>query len=322
MSRVNRAKLTPKHQEALQMFANHVPAGAEKDANSFTIPTQEKEVEQTIATEPLTDDTPSANEPPADDTPSVNESSSIEPQDEQDSDWIDSLTLPTPSTEQPSKGDEPPHAEVPSTTQDVNETDDEYIARMREEFKSMEHLDPEIADEIFDKAISPFVTHQTEKTRAEMQALRNEMAQVQQATNTLNEQQREQRYNAINAPIFAKHPKAGIILKSKEFADFVDTQVADPYAQETQMQRLSRAYEAGDSEYIIKAIDSFVESRGKPKPPVNADGNGTATGSTQKKPQRMTETDFLKQRRAIIANPRKYPQGALRKLEVDFFSQQ
>ena len=317
MSRVSRAKLTPKHQEALEMFAKQVPPGAEKDANSFTIPTQEKEVEQPITNEPPADDTPPpANEPP------------LEEQGEQNDDWIDSLTLPTPPTEEPPAGNEPsaneppPATEPPSTTQNANETDDEYIARMREEFKSMEHLDPEIADEIFDKAISPFVTHHTEKTRAEMQALRNEMAQVQQATNTINEQQREQRYNAINAPIFAKHPKAGIILKSKEFADFVNAQVADPYAQETQIQRLSRAYEAGDSEYIIKAIDSFVESRSKPKPPVNADGNGTATGSTQKKPQRMTETDFLNQRRAIMANPRKYSQGALRKLEVDFFSQQ
>lgn len=72
---------------------------------------------------------------------------------------------------------------------------------------------------------------------------------------------------------------------------------------------------------MIEALDKFAESRGKPKPPVNADGKGSSSTPAANKPnQRMTQAEFLAKRREIMANPRKYPKGSLRKLELDFFS--
>lgn len=45
---------------------------------------------------------------------------------------------------------------------------------------------------------------------------------------------------------------------------------------------------------VIEALDKFAESRGKPKPPVNADGKGSASTPASNKPnQRMTQAEFL-----------------------------
>lgn len=312
MSRVNRTKLSPKHQAALEMFSNQVPAGAEKDPTSFSLPATAKE--EPVIAEPEQEQ---AMPKPAEQV-ATDETVDI-PAEQDDSDWVDNLTYDEPTA--PPATQEDPEQELPSTEQEQGESDDDYIARMREEFKNLEHLDSEIADEIFDKAISPFVKYQQDKTKAEIEALRRETEELRSATSSLTQTQMQKRYDEINKPIFERHPKAKQILQSREFSEFINAQ-GNKYSTETNMQILSRAYEAGDTDYVNAALDSFVESRGKPKPPVNADGNGGASASTTKRSKRMTESEFLAQRRAIMANPRKYPQGALRKLEVDFFSQQ
>lgn len=143
---------------------------------------------------------------------------------------------------------------------------------------------------------------------------------LEQSTTAIQQERASKQLADVNAPIFSKYPKADKILKSKEFAEWINAN-QDPYSPVSNLQILGRAYQAGDSNRVIEALDKFAESRGKPKPPVNADGKGSSSTPASNKPnQRMTQAEFLAERRAIMANPRKYPKGALRKLELDFFS--
>lgn len=301
MTKNNRAKLTQKHRDALAMFASNVTPADTKTPDEFDLPTPE--VEEVDEPEVVTD------EPEVDEPESPTEGS------EDTDDWVDDLTIPE-ANPQPTQDE----VELPSTEQDEGESDEDYIARMREEFKNLEHLDAEIAEEFFDRAVNPAISRNNKRTQEKIEALERELAAVRANTATLTEAQQVKRYNELNAPILARHPKATKILQSQEFIEFVNKDTK-PYDQETKYQTLSRAYQLGYTDEVITALDAFVESRGKPKPPVNADGKASASTSTKAKPKRMSEAEFLKQRRAIMANPRKYPQGALRKLELDFFNQ-
>lgn len=297
MTKINRAKLTQKHRDALAAFASNVTPTDTKTPDEFNLPNSN--VEGVEEPEVVTDEV---------DEPEV----SAETPDDAD-DWVDDLTIPEPQLVQDEE-------ELPSTEQDEGESDEDYIARMREEFKNLEHLDAEIAEEFFDRAVNPVISRTNKRTQEKIEALERELASVRASTATLTEAQQVKRYNELNAPILARHPKATKILQSQEFIEFVN-QDTKPFDQETRYQTLSRAYQLGYTDEVITALDAFVESRGKPKPPVNADGKAPASATTKAKPKRMSEAEFLKQRRAIMANPRKYPQGALRKLELDFFNQ-
>lgn len=295
MSKINRAKLTQKHHDALAMFADNVTPSDTTNPDEFELPSTD---------EPSYDDTQSVDFDDTDDTANS----------EPEVDWTDELTLLEP--QEPSETE----AELPSTEQEEGESDADYIARMREEFKNLEHLDAEIAEEFFDRAVNPVIERNNKRTQDKINALERELAAVREHTSYLSHEQQVKRYSDLNAPILARYPKATKILQSQEFIEFVNRDTK-PYDQETKYQTLSRAYQLGYIDEVIAALDAFAESRGKPKPPVNADGKASSTTSTSAKPKRMSEAEFLKQRRAIMANPRKYPQGALRKLELDFFNQ-
>lgn len=300
MSKINRAKLTKKHRDALAMFAGNVTPNDTTNPDEFELPVQE-----TTEPEEVAEEVTEVEEPPAEEQPET-------PADE--SDWVDELTIVEPETEQ-----EQPQ-ELPSTEQEAGESDEDYIARVREEFKNLEHLDAEIAEEFFDRAVNPILEHNSRRTESKIASLEQELQRVRESTAYLTQEQQEKRYSDLNTPILERHPKATKILQSQEFMEFVNKDTK-PYDHETKYQTLSRAYQLGYTDVVIAALDAFAESRGKPKPPVNADGKASSSTSTTAKPKRMSEADFLKQRRAIMANPRKYPQGALRKLELDFFNQ-
>lgn len=298
MSKINRAKLTKKHRAALAMFADNVTPTDTTNPDEFELPVQGVAEPEEVVDDVVETDNPPAEEPQAEDT--------------EDSDWVDELTIVEPEQEQPQ--------ELPATEQEVGESDEDYIARVREEFKNLEHLDAEIAEEFFDRAVNPIIEHNARRTEGKIAALERELRRVRESTAYLTQEQQEKRYSDLNTPILERHPKATKILQSQEFMDFVNKDTK-PYDHETKYQTLGRAYQLGYTDDVITALDAFAESRGKPKPPVNADGKASSSTSTTAKPKRMSEADFLIQRRAIMANPRKYPQGALRKLELDFFNQ-
>ena len=295
MSKINRAKLTKKHRAALAMFADNVTPTDTTNPDEFELPVQGVAEPEEVVDDVVETDNPPAEEPQAEDT--------------EDSDWVDELTIVEPEQEQPQ--------ELPATEQEVGESDEDYIARVREEFKNLEHLDAEIAEEFFDRAVNPIIEHNARRTEGKIAALERELWRVRESTAYLTQEQQEKRYSDLNTPILERHPKATKILQSQEFMDFVNKDTK-PYDHETKYQTLGRAYQLGYTDDVITALDAFAESRGKPKPPVNADGKASSSTSTTAKPKRMSEADFLIQRRAIMANPRKYPQGALRKLELDF----
>lgn len=306
MSRVNRTKLTKKHHDALVMFANNVTPTDTTNPDEFELPTATTDVsEETVVDETEEVEQEEKVEQEANDTTP-----------EEEVDWIDELTTPPPPEPDVTKE----NVELPSTEQAEGESDEDYIARVREEFKNLEHLDAEIAEEFFDRAVNPIIERNNKRTQDKIDALERELAQVRESTAHLTKEQQQKRYTDLNAPILERHPKANKILQSQEFMEFVNRDTK-PFDQETKYQTLSRAYQLGYTDEVIAALDAFVESRGKPKPPVNADGKASSTTATTAKPKRMSEAEFLKQRRAIMANPRKYPQGALRKLELDFFNQ-
>lgn len=300
MSKINRAKLTKKHRDALAMFAGNVTPNDTTNPDEFELPVQETTEPEEVVEEVTEGEGTTAEE--QSETPA------------EESDWVDELTIVEPETEQ-----EQPQ-ELPSTEQEAGESDEDYIARVREEFKNLEHLDAEIAEEFFDRAVNPILEHNSRRTESKIASLEQELQRVRESTAYLTQEQQEKRYSDLNTPILERHPKATKILQSQEFMEFVNKDTK-PYDHETKYQTLSRAYQLGYTDVVIAALDAFAESRGKPKPPVNADGKASSSTSTTAKPKRMSEADFLKQRRAIMANPRKYPQGALRKLELDFFNQ-
>lgn len=317
MSANYRTRLTPKHKEALAMFSNQVQPEAVENPTQFELP-QDEQQDEPVSLEDIDQDQVQGE-------PEVSEEQAEPTQQADDDDsWLDELTpaREPEQQEQPVQQTQPVHSEATQYTQDqleqqVGESDADYIARLRANFENLEHIDKEVANEILDTAVTPIFEREA-KHRSELE---KRLAKIEQQTAYATQQAMAQRYAEINAPIIQRHPKAERILQSREFMDFVN-QNSNPYSPVSQYEILNRAYQAGDSAYVIKALDEFVASRGKPKPPINADT--TATGGSRSmntKPKRMSEQEFLAKRRAIMANPRKYKQGALRELELKFFNQ-
>lgn len=317
MSANYRTRLTPKHKEALAMFSNQVQPEAVENPTEFELP-QDEQQDEPVSLEEI-------NQDQVQDEPEVSEEQAEPTQQADDDDsWLDELTpvREPEQQEQPVQQTQPVHSEATQHTQDqleqqVGESDADYIARLRANFENLEHIDKEVANEILDTTVTPIFEREA-KHRSELE---KRLAQIEQQTAYATQQAMAQRYAEINAPIIQRYPKAERILQSREFMDFVN-QNSNPYSPVSQYEILNRAYQAGDSAYVIKTLDEFVASRGKPKPPINADT--TATGGSRSmntKPKRMSEQEFLAKRRAIMANPRKYKQGALRELELKFFNQ-
>lgn len=310
MSANFRTRLTPKHKEALAMFSNQVQPDAVENPTEFELPQDEQHYES-VGFEEIDQDE------------SEEQAESTQQADDDDS-WLDELT-PAREPEQQEQATQPVHAEHTQNTQptqeqpeqQVGESDADYIARLRSNFENLEHIDSEVANEILDTTVAPIFEREA-KHRSELE---QRLANIEQQNAYATQQAMAQRFANTNAPIIQRHPKAERILQSREFMEFVN-QNSNPYSPVSQYEILNRAYQAGDSAYVIKALDEFVASRGKPKPPINADT--TATGGSRSmntKPKRMSEQEFLAKRRAIMANPRKYKQGALRELELKFFNQ-
>ena len=317
MSANYRTRLTPKHKESLAMFSNQVQPEAVENPTEFEL-SQDEQQDEPVSLEEL-------DQAQVQDAPEVSEEQAEPTQQADDDDsWLDELTpaREPEQQEQPVQQTQPVHSEATQHTQDqleqqVGESDADYIARLRANFENLEHIDKEVANEILDTTVTPIFEREA-KHRSELE---KRLAQIEQQTAYATQQAMAQRYADINAPIIQRYPKAERILQSREFMDFVN-QNSNPYSPVSQYEILNRAYQAGDSAYVIKALDEFVASRGKPKPPINADT--TATGGSRSmntKPKRMSEQEFLAKRRVIMANPRKYKQGALRELELKFFNQ-
>lgn len=315
MSANYRTRLTPKHKQALATFSNKVQPEAVENPTEFELP-QDEQQDEPVSLEELDQ---------VQDEPEVSEEQAEPTQQADDDDsWLDELTpaREPEQQEQPVQQTQPVHSEATQHTQDqleqqVGESDADYITRLRANFENLEHIDKEVANEILDTTVTPIFEREA-KHRSELE---KRLAQIEQQTAYATQQAMAQRYADINTPIIQRYPKAERILQSREFMDFVN-QNSNPYSPVSQYEILNRAYQAGDSAYVIKTLDEFVASRGKPKPPINADT--TATGGSRAmntKPKRMSEQEFLVKRRAIMANPRKYKQGALRELELKFFNQ-
>lgn len=227
---------------------------------------------------------------------------SAEP-DEIDDSWLDDLT-PYESEQQDSGHKE--QQENGSKEQQQDSGSKEQQQRLAELYANFEHVDEDVASELDSKLLAPI--------RAEV----NELKLLRQ-----QEQQRQQSLLLANAnnKIIAKYPKAEKILRSKQFRDFVNAD-NDPYSTEQAFDRIMRAYYAGDGDYVVKQLDIFVESRGKPKPPVGVEphqgSGGSSVGNVSAK-RLMTEAEYLAKRQAIKAAPRgTYPPNALKQLAEQY----
>lgn len=225
---------------------------------------------------------------------------------EYDDSWLDNLTpLQTEPTQQTSQ--QQSWANPPPTTPvtDVG-VQGGAVGRHLDNF---DHVDEEVVEELDAKMIAPI--------RAELDELR--------AYREREEQQKKGKLIAkSNKVIISRHPQAEKIMGSAQFIEFVNKDT-DPYSTERGIDRVSRAYYAGDGEYVANILDKFVEAQGKkPKPKVGVEPhhNGSTTVGTAKKPVMMTDAEYLAKRQAIIGAPRgTYPSDALRKLAEQYHEQ-
>ena len=198
MAKNFRTKLSPRNQSALETFAKKVPAGAEADPNNFDVVEnkfQEPEVQEPEVQEPEVQE------------PEVQEPEVQEPEaKEVEQDWVDTLTFDEPTDQTPA-----PITQEPAPQQE-GESDDEYVARLREQFENLEHIDASVANELFDKTISPIIERKDAQHRREMEALKAKLAVLEQSTTAIQQERASKQLADVNAPIFSKYPKADKIL--------------------------------------------------------------------------------------------------------------
>lgn len=216
--------------------------------------------------------------------------------------WMDSLTpFEAPAAPAP--------VAQPAAQQPSAQGTDEQRQRLAEVLGSMEHVDAETAEELYTKVVKPAVS-----------GLEEEVVRLRRERDEEFNARRSRTLNEVNAVLQGKYPKAANILRSREFMDFVNSNTS-PYATETNFDILSRAYYAGDAEYVLKRIDEFVDARGKPKPTVGVEvprGSGGAV-DVKAKSRGMTEEEYRAKRAAIrSAPPGTYPPNALAVLADEF----
>lgn len=218
-------------------------------------------------------------------------------QDTFDDSWLEELTpYETAQTTQPAQ------------TQPQQEADDgtaEQQKNLRELYQSFETTDEEVVAELDSKLFAP---------------LRNEVRELREQREQELKYRQDQLRAKSNAVITAKYKNAEVILKSQQFKDFVNAD-DDPYSTEQKFDRVARAYHSGDGEYVLRMIDAFVASRGKPKPPVGVEPQGSGgSGVTSTRGKRtMTDAEYLAKRQAIKSAPRgTYPPNALKNLVDEY----
>lgn len=245
---------------------------------------------------------PPAEEPSA---PPSEEPPAEEPSEqatEDDDSWLDELT---PYTEQ--KPTESPQVQhTPAEQAQESDGTEEQQRRLKELYAGLEHVDEDVAQELDNKLLAPIRAEVSELKAIREQELKNRQTQLVANANT---------------QILSKHPRADKILGSQQFKDFVNAG-GDPYATEQAFDRILRAYYAGDGAYVVKHIDAFVSTRGKPKPPVGAEptqgtGGNNISSQTEKRP--MSDAEYLAKRQAIKSAPRgTYPPNALKLLAEEY----
>ena len=187
----------------------------------------------------------------------------------------------------------------------------------------LETVDPDVAQEIYDKVIAPELEAIRQRESDRLAELESRFATYDTKYNALNEDKTLQVRRQTNDAIFAKYPKADKILKSAEFADFVNKD-SDPYQIDTKFDRLKRAYATGDADYVMREIDGFVATRSKPKPQINVDTDTDRetkpNPSAEGKPK-MTDAEYARRRKQITSAPRgTYPPNALSDLVQQYMS--
>ena len=223
-----------------------------------------------------------------------------EPEPELDDDgWLDELT--------PYQAEQQVSQQVQTLAEPQNESGTaEQQKRLAELYANLDHIDEDVAAELDDKLIAPLRAEVNE-----LKALRQQEMKYRQ----------DQLITNANNKITAKYPKAEKILKSQQFKDFVNAD-SDPYSTEQAFDRVMYAYYAGDGDYVVRKLDAFVGTRGKPKPPVGVEpqqgSGGSSVGNVSAK-RPMTDAEYLAKRQAIKAAPRgTYPSNALKQLAEEY----
>lgn len=178
-------------------------------------------------------------------------------------------------------------------------------------YDDLQHLDAEVAAEIKQRFLDPQLT----ELKAKLSALEKEKERERQA-------KQKELINSVNKELFTFNPKVDKVLISKEFKEFVDASTS-PYAKESNYDVLTRAYYAGDAKYVLNTLQSFFDSKRKPKPSVGVEvpkGSTSNSAISNKKEKRMTQDEYRRKRAEILSAPKgKYPPGALRELSDRFF---
>lgn len=173
-------------------------------------------------------------------------------------------------------------------------------------FSSLRYNDEDAARELTEKIVNP-----------ELEALRSEISEIKRSRAQEIESRRNVTMAEANKRILGVYPKASKILQSREFRDYVNAK-GNKYSTDTEFDSLMRAYYAGDSEYVINEIGSFVSNRGKSAVPIGAEprsGGGRAVVGDARRAGLMSDEEYLRKRQQIKSAPRgAYPPNALREL--------
>ena len=225
--------------------------------------------------------------------------------DELEDNWLDSLT---PYQSAPAQAAPvPPQPEV--SAQQHAPTPEEQKANLQALYDSLPETEPVVAKEINELVVAP----QIAELKAEIARLK--AAQQQDSAGRANAIRRE-----TNAKIYKYYSreKAERILGSVEFANFM-MEGADPYLGDP-MKALNDAYQDGNADYVIKRLDAFVKSRGKPRPQGGAEPQqGRGQGEVGVPEGRaISDEEYRELRRKIRAAPHLYPPGALRDLSEQY----
>lgn len=240
----------------------------------------------------------------------IDKLSEQETKDEFDDSWLDEL-----EPYEPEEVSNPPLA----NSGDKNTTPSEELEdgteaqkrRLEALYNGLEHVEEDVATEIYGKIVTPEIS----RLEAQLKELTEKQRLAEQA-------KMGETLTKANNAIFKKYPKAKTILQSKQFIDYLKS-ISNPYANESEHDILMRAYYSGDANYVIKKLDSFVETRGKPKPPVGVEfqqgGGQGEVDLEQKKEKPMTEEEYLRRKLAIRSAPRgTYPPNALKNLVAEY----
>ena len=198
---------------------------------------------------------------------------------------------------------EPTVAPVVKTDADLdNDANERRLARLR----GMSTIDEEVAREIYDNVLKPELDEMRQAYDTQVSAISGTLSEQQARQETYDKDQLARARAKTNDAILAKHPQAAKIMQSAQFAEHLKAK-DDPYSSISKYDILTRAYSAGDAEYVLRELDAFAETRRKPKPQpsvdVNSGGAPNTTPASQK--QAMTEQQYLAERKRIMSRRHK-----------------